>query len=194
MKGRKPNPNRPWYASAIAEARMKKGWTQAQLGEAVGKDGATIKKYEGGSRVPPFDVLYDICKVLGIDVFDVMDLDLRYGYSTGYHQFVDEPFSDAVALLSDDISIGNLSEMGIGTDDQIYIHYGDKEGYTSKMTFILEVQAIKRRLKEKYYEELSKEVSQLAKDIVDGKEEMEDVEAVSLAGEKTIIKVRKPKF
>ncbi len=194
MKGRKPNPNRPRYASMIAEARTAKGWTQVQLGEAVGKDGATIKKYEGGSRIPPFDVLFDMCKVLGIDVFDVMDLDLRYGHSTGYHQFVDEPFAEAEGLLGDDISIGNLSEMGIGTDDQIYIHYGDKEGYTSKMTFVLEVASIKRRLKEKYYEELSKEVSQLAKDIAEGKGETEEVEAVSLSGEKTMIKVRKPKY
>ena len=84
--------------------------------------------------------------------------------------------------------------MDIGTDDQIYIHYGDKEGYTSKMTFILEVAEIKRRLKEKYYEELTKEVSQLAKDIAEGKGETEEVEAVSLSGEKTMIKVRKPKY
>lgn len=194
MKGRKPNPNRPRYASMIADARASKGLTQAELGKAVQKDVATIKKYEGGKLIPPFDTLYNICKVLGIDVYDVMDLDLRYGHSTGYHQFVDEPFAEAEGLLSDDISIGNLSEMDIGTDDEIYIHYRDKEGYTSKMTFVLEVAAIKRRLKEKYYEELSKEVSQLAKDIAEGKGEKEEVESVSLSGEKRIIKVRKPKY
>ena len=194
MKGRKPNPNRPHYASLIAEARTAKGWTQAQLGEAVGKDGATIKKYEGGSRIPPFDVLYDMCKVLDINVFDAMNLDLRHDYSTGYHQYVDAPFEEIEGLLSEDISIGNLSALGVGTDDQIYIHYGNKEGYTSKITFILEVAAIKRKLKEKYNEELSKEVSQLAKDIAEGKGEMEEVEAVSQSGEKTMIKRRKPKI
>ena len=194
MKGRKPNPNRPRYASMIAEARAEKGWTQAELGAAIGKDAATIKKYEGGSRIPPFNVLYDICEVLGINVFDVMDLDLRYGHSTGYHQFVDEPFAEAEGLLSDDISIGNLSEMDIGTDDEIYIHYRDKEGYTSKMTFVLEVEAIKRRLRAKYDEELAKAVCRLAVDIAEGKGEKEEVESVSLSGEKRIIKVRKPKY
>lgn len=194
MKGRKPNPDRPRYASMIADARVSKGWTQEQLGDAVGKDKATIKKYEGGTRVPPFDALYDICKALGLDVFDVMDLDLRHDYSTGYHQYVDEPFAEAEGLLSEDITIGNLSEMGVGTDDQIYIHYGDKEGYTSKISFILEVASIKHRLKAEYNKALAEEVSRLAKDIAEGKGETEEVESVSLSGEKTIIKVRKPKY
>ena len=194
MKGRKPNPNRPRYASMIAEARAAKGWTQADLGAAIGKDAATIKKYEGGSRIPPFNVLYDICEVLGINVFDVMDLDLRCGDSTGYHQFVDESFSEVESLISDVVYIRNLSEIGVGTDDLISIQFGGKEGYTSKMTFVLEVEAIKRRLKAKYDEELSKAVCRLAVDIAEGKGEKEDVEAVSLSGEQSIIKVRKPKY
>ena len=194
MKGRKPNPNRPRYASMIAEARAEKGWTQADLGAAIGKDAATIKKYEGGSRIPPFNVLYDICEVLGINVFDVMDLDLRCGDSTGYHQFVDESFSEVESLISDVVYIRNLSEIGVGTDDLISIQFGGKEGYTSKMTFVLEVEAIKRRLRAKYDEELAKAVCRLAVDIAEGKGEKDEVEAVSLSGEKSIIKVRKPKY
>ncbi len=165
MRGRKPNPNRPLYASMIADARITKGWTQAQLGAKVGKDAATIKKYEGGTRIPPFDVLYDICQALEIDVYDAMDLDLRLDYSTGYHQFVDAPYLEILALLDDDIKVVPLKEMGGGTDDDIAIMYGDDEGYASKMKMIIAVAAIKRKLKQKYYEELSRLVTKMAKDI-----------------------------
>ena len=169
MKGRKPNPNRPQYASTIAEARAKKGWTQAQLGEKVGKDAATIKKYEGGTRIPPFDVLYDICEVLGINVYDVMDLDLRNDYSTGFHQFVDEPFAEIESLLNEDISTVTLSDIGAGTSNGVLVHYNEKEGYISKMEFILKVAEIKRKLQAIYDMQLSEAVSKLAIDIAEGR-------------------------
>ena len=66
--------------------------------------------------------------------------------------------------------------------------------YTSKISFILEVASIKHRLKAEYNKALAEEVSRLAKDIAEGKGETEEVESVSLSGEKTIIKVRKPKY
>ena len=167
MKGRKPNPNRPRYASLISNARAAKGWTQAQLGEAVGKDGTTIKQYEGGKRIPPFDVLYNMCMVLGIDVYDVMDTDLRQGGSTGFREFIEEPFKDAIRLVTDEnIDIIPLREMDIGTDDEVMVIYNKTHtGHTSKTDFVLQVAAIKHRLLKKYNEELSKEVTALAYDI-----------------------------
>ena len=172
MKGRKPNPNRPRYASLISEARAAKGWTQAQLGEAVGKDAATIKKYEGGTRIPPFDVLYDICLALDVSVHDVMDVDLRHGGSTGFHEFVEEPFTDAVNLITDkNIDVIPLREIDVGTDDDVMVIYNKNQtGYTSKTNFVLKVAAIKQRLKERYYDELTKEVSALAYKIATDKE------------------------
>ena len=82
---RKPNPNRPFYASTLAHTREKVGLTQAELADAVGKDKSSIKKYEAGIVPPPFDVLHDICSHLGLNPFEVMGLDLHLGGSTGFH-------------------------------------------------------------------------------------------------------------
>ena len=166
---RKPNPNRPHYASMIATAREKANLTQSELGAAIGKDKSSIKKYEGGKVPPPFDVLYDICSVLGLDVFEVMGLDLKLGGSTGLNEFIDEPYQDFTSLLDKDIKIAPLSDSGY-TDDSISILYDNHEGFTTKTDFILKSAAIRKRLQEEYQKKLSKELTQLAISIALGKQ------------------------
>ena len=43
---RKANPNRPEYAQIIASAREEKGISQELFGHLIGRDAASVKKYE----------------------------------------------------------------------------------------------------------------------------------------------------
>ena len=172
MMPRKPNPNRPHYSVLIGEARRSKGWTQEELARKVNLELTTIKKYETGERTPAFDELYDVCSVLGIDVYDAMELDLKKGGSTGYSKYVEKPFKEFCSMINSDIIINELDDWGY-TDDDIEVVYQTeddiKSGYTSKIALILKAAAIKKRLQKKYHEDLSKELTDLMVNIAEGK-------------------------
>ena len=53
--------------SPIAQARLKKGWTQAQLADAIGVKPTQIANWEQGFRKPKMDALMRIASALGID-------------------------------------------------------------------------------------------------------------------------------
>ena len=172
MMPRKPNPNRPHYSVLIGEARRSKGWTQKELALKVHLELTTIKKYETGERTPEFDELYDVCSVLGIDVYDAMELDLRKGGSPGFSKYIAKPFKDICSMIKPDIILNELSDCGYTDDDlEVILKNGDdvKSGYTSKMALILKAAAIKKRLQKKYHEELSKELTVLLVNIAEGK-------------------------
>ena len=44
----------------IRKARMSKGWTQAELGQAVGMAAKTVACWESGFRVPPIRTLVNL--------------------------------------------------------------------------------------------------------------------------------------
>lgn len=52
----------------IADARQTKGWTQRQLGEQIGIGSSLVAKWEQGSRVPPYEWLAELDRVLGTDM------------------------------------------------------------------------------------------------------------------------------
>ena len=55
-------------ASTIRMAREARGWSQDQLGEAVGLTRSTIARLELGDRSPSFETLVDIARVLDLDL------------------------------------------------------------------------------------------------------------------------------
>lgn len=65
----------------IRKVRKAKGWTPAQLGEAVGNvpgskgviSADMISKYENGQRKPKFDRLKDIATALGVETIALLD-------------------------------------------------------------------------------------------------------------------------
>lgn len=158
---RQPNPHRPYWAAAISKARLKAGLTQEELAERIHKPLATIKTYERGSRVPPFDVLYAIADVTGEDVFDLMSLDLRHGGSTGFSQFVDTPFAKAIGYINDDhVRIDDLFDSGYTNDDVEIVNFKTgKSIIYSKMALVLDIAKIKNELKKQYEGELRKRVT-----------------------------------
>lgn len=53
--------------SPIAKARLKKGWTQTQLADAIGAVQPQIAAWEAGTRNPKMQTLMKIGKALEVD-------------------------------------------------------------------------------------------------------------------------------
>lgn len=51
----------------ITAARKARGWTQAQLAEAIGLSRNYVWMIENGDRTPPDRTIADICRVLGVN-------------------------------------------------------------------------------------------------------------------------------
>ena len=58
----------------IVALRTKKGWSQADLARAVGKDRQAIEKLENGKVNPTAYSLYEVASALGVKVADLLDL------------------------------------------------------------------------------------------------------------------------
>lgn len=56
----------------LREARSKAGLTQAELGEKIGRDQATVSRYESGGFDVDKDIAPAIAKALGMDLLDVL--------------------------------------------------------------------------------------------------------------------------
>jgi transcriptional regulator with XRE-family HTH domain len=54
----------------IADARQQRAWTQRQLGEQIGIGASLVAKWEQGSRVPPYEWLTELDRVLGTTMAD----------------------------------------------------------------------------------------------------------------------------
>lgn len=60
--------------SRIAQARLAKGWTQAQLAEAVGVAKQHISRWEKGANKPSVAALVKIAGALGVDLMTLIDV------------------------------------------------------------------------------------------------------------------------
>lgn len=56
----------------IQQARKAKGLTQQQLAEAIGRDQATVARYEAGKTDIGKDIALPIASALGMSVLDVL--------------------------------------------------------------------------------------------------------------------------
>ena len=166
---RQPNPNRPYWSAAIAEARVRAGLTQEELGKKISKPLTTIKKYETGARVPPFDTLYEIAMATGEPVYNLMDFDERHGGSSGFHEFVDPPYQKIIEeyMNDDNIEFHSLSDSGYSDNMVEIIHNKTYQSKICKKTdLVLDVAKIKNELKEKYETELRKRVTEHVKKLL----------------------------
>jgi transcriptional regulator with XRE-family HTH domain len=55
----------------LKDARLKRNWSQAELGEKIGLPQTHISSLESGRTVPRFDTLLDIVRVLDRDLLMV---------------------------------------------------------------------------------------------------------------------------
>ena len=56
----------------IAECRKNKNLTQAQLAEELNVTDRAISKWETGKAMPNFDIMLDLCSILGINVNELL--------------------------------------------------------------------------------------------------------------------------
>jgi transcriptional regulator with XRE-family HTH domain len=52
----------------IAQARQRQGWTQRELGEQMGIGASLVAKWEQGSRIPPYEWLVELDRVLSTEL------------------------------------------------------------------------------------------------------------------------------
>jgi putative transcriptional regulator len=58
----------------IIELRKKKGWLQAELARACGKDRQAIEKLENGRSNPTLYTLYEVAKALEVSLPALVDI------------------------------------------------------------------------------------------------------------------------
>jgi transcriptional regulator with XRE-family HTH domain len=58
----------PVIGRQVAEARQRQGWTQRELGEQMGIGASLVAKWEQGSRIPPYEWLVELDRVLGTEL------------------------------------------------------------------------------------------------------------------------------
>lgn len=62
-------------AYRIAEARMRKGWSQSELAKAVGSSQQVISRYEAGTNEPKAEILKRLSKALGVTISYLLGVD-----------------------------------------------------------------------------------------------------------------------
>lgn len=55
------------FGEKLKEIRTKRGWTQKQLAEKIGRPENTIARYEINRRTPSYEVLLDLVEKAKID-------------------------------------------------------------------------------------------------------------------------------
>ncbi|MEI8239855.1 MAG: helix-turn-helix transcriptional regulator, partial [Actinomycetota bacterium] len=61
-------PDAPDVGRTVAEARQRHGWTQRELGEQMGIGASLVAKWEQGSRIPPYEWLVELDRVLATEL------------------------------------------------------------------------------------------------------------------------------
>lgn len=59
----------------IKKIRKEKNMTQRQLGEKCGIADSNIRKYENGKQFPKWETLERIAQALGVDIFDLIEIE-----------------------------------------------------------------------------------------------------------------------
>jgi transcriptional regulator with XRE-family HTH domain len=103
---------------AIAEARQLHAWTQRELGEQMGIGASLVAKWEQGSRVPPYEWLVELDRVLGTE--------LSLGARPAQRRRGPRP---GIARASGTVSPRSTREPVLVevTDDGIKVFQGDRE-------------------------------------------------------------------
>lgn len=80
----------------IAEARISKGWTQAELAEKIGTTQQQIARYESGSNDVKSSVLIKMSKAMGVTVSYLLGVSKELDNAAD-SQFVDVPLFGSIA-------------------------------------------------------------------------------------------------
>jgi len=98
----------------IADARAARGWTQRQLGEHLGIGSSLVAKWEQGSRVPPYEWLVELDRVL----------DTTFGGEGNPHERRRGPRPAAARATGAPRAVGGPLMVEI-TDEGVTVYQGD---------------------------------------------------------------------
>ena len=155
---RKANPNRPEYAKIIAEARNQQNLSQFQLGQLIGRDTATIKKYEGGKVLPPFFVLMEISRVLSLDERLLASLVMKEDLSDNWLDAALEEITWIFNLIETDVDFQNKSDI-------ISFSYNAKKISLDKLVFLFEISIILQEARIKYNDFVTSKTNNFVRDL-----------------------------
>ena len=158
---RKANPDRPEYAKIIAEARNQQNLSQFQLGQLIGRDTATIKKYEGGKVLPPFFVLMKISDVLSLDKRLLANLVMKEDLSNNWLDAAFEEIAWIFNLIETDVNFQNKSDI-------ISFSYNAKERSFDKLDFLFEISGILQEARIKFNDFVTSETNDFIKHLFHG--------------------------
>ena len=159
---RPANPNRPKYAKVIADTRKEKELSQSFLGHLIGRDAASIKKYESGAVIPPFFVLLDIAFELNINRYELVDMVVEE--ISDPDQWIQDAFEDI------EWSFGQTSILitSLHRPERFMIQYEDKETIFPKIDFLFKVSEIMRFARKQYNDTVLTKTGHLTLDILNG--------------------------
>lgn len=60
------------FGKNLRKYRKKAGYTQKDLGEKLKLTLSAVSRWEKGQSLPEFPALYDLCKILDIDINDLL--------------------------------------------------------------------------------------------------------------------------
>ena len=165
---RQPNPNRPPWSKALADARINAGLTQEEVSGKTSIPLTSIKKYETGERTPSFDTLYEIALAVGEPVYSLLDLDERDCESSNFRKFISPPYRNIIDCTNDDnIEFHTLSASGYSENYvEILNHETHQAKICKKTELVLEAAKIKNKLKRKYEAELKRCITEYIKETI----------------------------
>ena len=155
---REANPDRPLYAKIIAEGRKDLQLSQLQLGQLIGRDTASIKKYEGGKVVPPFFVLMKIATTLNLNGKYLAELVLQTESTNTWLDAAFEEISWIFELIGPDMSFSGKSE-------KILFHWDTRARTCDKLEFLLTVSDILQQAQIEYNKIVARKTERFVKDL-----------------------------
>ena len=110
----------------IRKARLKKGWTQKQLAEAIGVKHNSISDWENGKSKPYADTLELIMGVLGVDANTLLGWDDPERIKEDAEELADKISSDEIylelmRLLGSDGDMQNEAEILVPAETKMEI-------------------------------------------------------------------------
>ena len=164
---RKANPDRPKYAQLIAEAREQKHLSQLELGKLIGRDAASVKKYEGGKVVPPFFVLMKIADELSLDKRELANLVIKEDSSDKWLDAAFEEIAWVFTLIKADVNLQEKSE-------HIIFSYDARERAYNKLDFLFKISGILQYAHMKFNEIAASETDEFVKGLFRGNNKLDD--------------------
>lgn len=80
----------------IRELRLKRGYTQDELGKRINKSKSAISSYENDMQIPPLEVIADIASVLNVSIDYLVGFEKDEIISL---KFLSDPQKDIINLL-----------------------------------------------------------------------------------------------